>query len=1192
MTFCHNQKQKTRKRRTKMGKMVTITGNQAAAHVAYAFSEVAAIYPITPSSDMGEFVDAWAAQDRKNMWGQRVSVSEMQSEAGAAGAVHGSLSAGSFTTTFTASQGLFLMIPNMYKIAGEMIPTVFHVSARAIAAQSLAIFGDHSDVMSVRNTGFALLASASIQETMDLSLVAHLATLEAQVPFLSFFDGFRTSHEIQKVEEITYEDMKKLVKPEFIQRFRERAMRPEKPFVKVAAQNPDVYFQGRETVNPYIEAIPAIVTKYMNQVAALTGRPHKLFDYVGSPDAEKIIVSMGSSVEAIEETVEYLMKKGEKVGLIKVRLYRPFSAQAFLDVMPKTVKKIAVLDRTKEPGSLGEPLFQDVVTVLKDSGIKIIGGRYGLASKEFSPTMVNAVFAHLDGAAFHDFTVGINDDVTNRSLKETEIIHTDAPDVTGCMFWGLGSDGTVGANKDTIKIIGDNTDMFAQGYFVYDSKKSYGITVSHLRFGKSKIRSPYIVTNPKFVACHNPSYIGRYDMLGCIQEGGIFLLNSEYKSEEVFDHLSKDLQEAIINKKLKFYNINALEISKANGLGARINTVMMTAFFAISGVLPKEAAIELIKKSIKKTFGRKGDEVVAQNWKCVDDTEAALQEIKVPATITKSFVFPKLIKDDAGAFAKDIIEPSMLLKGDDIPVSKMSFDGTLPTGTSCLEKRCIAPSVPTWISDNCIQCNQCVNACPHAAIRAKLIAPADLAKAPATFKTVTQKPAKDDLQYRLQVYCDDCTGCGVCVDVCPAKVKALAFEKADVVRASGEQDNYRFFDALPDNVLGINSPATVKGSGFLQPLFEFSGACAGCGETPYVRLMTQLFGTRMVASNATGCSSIYGGTFPTIPYCKAKDGRGPTWANSLFEDNAENGFGMRLAIDSNREQLKMNVEKVLAAGCCSDTFKTKLNDAMALWDDVSEKAVAAQNAVKEALPEALATCKCDDKEPIMKIAELQDYFVDKSVWIIGGDGWAYDIGFGGLDHVVASGRNVNILVLDTEVYSNTGGQASKSTPIGAVAKFATAGKRKTKKNLGFMCMSYGDVYVASCSMGANRQQTLNAFIEAEKHKGPSILLCYAPCIAHGINMSKTQTEQKRAVAAGYFPMYRFNPANEQPFSWETPDATASFQEFIRSETRYTQLLKTAPKEAEALFTEAEADCKRRMAFYQQMGETFNTLSKA
>lgn len=1170
-----------------MGKMVTITGNQAAAHVAYAFSEVAAIYPITPSSDMGEFVDAWSAQGLKNMWGQPVAVAEMQSEAGAAGAVHGSLSAGAFTTTFTASQGLFLMIPNMYKIAGEMIPTVFHVSARAIACQSLAIFGDHSDVMSVRNTGFALLSATSIQEVMDLSLVAHLATLESQIPFLSFFDGFRTSHEIQKVEEIAYEDMKKLVNPEYIQRFRERGMRPEKPYIKVASQNPDVYFQGRETVNPYYEAVPEIVQKYMDQVAKITGRPHKIFDYYGAADADRVIVSMGSSCDAIEETVDYLNAKGEKVGVLKVHLYRPFSAKHFLSVLPKSVKKIAVLDRTKEPGSLGEPLYQDVVTVIADqpefANVKVVGGRYGLSSKEFNPSMVLAVYKHLNGKCFHDFTVGINDDVTGRSLVIDEEINTDAADVTGCIFWGLGSDGTVGANKDTIKIIGDNTDMYAQGYFVYDSKKSYGITISHLRFGKSKIRSPYVVSSPKVVACHNPSYIGRYAMLENIQEGGIFLLNSSFSADEAFDHLSKDLQEAIINKKLKFYNIDALAISKENGLGARINSVMATAFFHVSGVLPSDTAIELYKKAIAKTFKKKGEEVIQKNWQCVDAAIAALQEIKVPATITKSFEPAPLLPADADKFAKEIIEPTVLLKGDSIPVSKMSFDGSLPSGTSRLEKRRIAPEVPHWISDKCIQCNQCVNACPHATIRAKLVTTADLAKAPASFNTVDMKPkAQDDLKYKLQIYCDDCTGCGVCLDVCP--VKALEMVKTEDERAAGEVENYEFFDALPDNELGPNKISTVKGAGFLKPLFEFSGACSGCGETPYVRLMSQLFGERMVASNATGCSSIYSGTFPTVPYCKTKEGRGPTWANSLFEDNAENGFGMRLAIDANREQLKANAEQLVKGGLChNETVKAAIAKCLTLWDKTDAEAIKAQDEAKAALAAAASSVCPEAKEVFEKVVELQDYFVDKSVWIIGGDGWAYDIGFGGLDHVVASGRNINILVLDTEVYSNTGGQASKSTPIGAVAKFASAGKRKTKKNLGFMCMSYGDVYVASCAMGANRQQTLNAFIEAEAHKGPSILMCYAPCIAHGINMSKTQTEQKRAVACGYWPLYRFNPAAEKKFNWETPAPTAEFQEFIRSENRYKALLKASP-DAEALFAQAEEDAKRRMEFYQKMGE--------
>mgnify|MGYP006287322963 FL=1 len=1172
-------------------KMKTIDGNTAASHIAYAFSEVAAIYPITPSSPMGELADAWASQDRKNLFGEKLDVIEMQSEGGAAGAVHGSLSAGALTTTYTASQGLMLMLPNMFKIAGEMLPTVFHVSARSLACQSLSIFGDHSDVMAARGTGFAMMAAGSIQETMDLAIVAHLATLKAQIPFLNFFDGFRTSHEVQKVEEIDYSTIGELLEPEYIEQFRNRAMRPENPFAKVGAQNPDVYFQGRETTNKHYDATPGIVQEYMDKVAKKIGRQYHLFDYVGAPDAELIIVAMGSGTETIEETVNYLTKeRGQKVGAIKVRLYRPFASQAFIEALPETVKKIVVLDRTKEPGSLGEPLYMDVANALKDKPeIKIIGGRYGLSSKEFTPSMVNAVYKHVENDGWHGFTVGIEDDISNLSIPVDEEIDTEPKGVVRCMFWGLGSDGTVGANKNSIKIIGDNTDMYAQGYFVYDSKKSGGITISHLRFGKEKIQSEYLIGKPDFVACHNPAYIGRYDMLSNIAEGGTFLLNSQWSSDEVFDHLADDMQKIIIDRNIKFYNIDALSIASEVGLGNRINTVMQAAFFKISGVLEEAEAIKLIKDAIKKTFISKGEDIVKMNWECVDRTSDALEQVEVPDSISKSAEPITLIPNDAQAFAKEVIEPVMRLKGDSLPVSKMSFDGTIPVGTTCLEKRGIAPEVPKWIPENCIQCNQCTFSCPHAVIRAKQIAPADIEDAPKDFVTLDSKTKNDkDLKYRIQVSVEDCTGCGVCIVTCPAKQKALEFSPLDDERAAGEPEKAEFFRALPDNVLDGAPATTVKGSQFLTPQFEFHGACAGCGETAFIKLATQLFGKRMIIANATGCSSIYGGTFPTIPYCQAKDGRGPTWANSLFEDNAEYGFGMRLAVDSNRRLLKDNVNAAMEGGVSSD-LKQALQKSVDLWDSTEDEAFEAQVAVQKLLPAAIEQASGEDKKRLRKVQELQDYFIDKSVWIIGGDGWAYDIGYGGLDHALAMGRNINVLVLDTEVYSNTGGQASKATPLGSTAKFAVAGKRTGKKNLGLMCMSYGYVYVASVAMGANRNQTLKAFVEAESYDGPSIIMAYTPCINHGIDMMYSSEEEKRAVECGYWPLYRFNPMlaeeGKSPFSWDSKEPKGSFQDFLKSERRYTTLARTTSKEqAEQLFQDAEKDAVKRWETFRKIAE--------
>ncbi|MEE9369189.1 MAG: pyruvate:ferredoxin (flavodoxin) oxidoreductase [Pontiella sp.] len=1169
-------------------KMVTIDGNTAAAHIAYAFSDVAAIYPITPSSNMGEYSEEWAYQGKKNLFGKTVDVVEMQSEGGAAGAVHGSLSAGALTTTFTASQGLLLMIPNMYKIAGEMLPAVFHVSARSLAAQSLSIFGDHSDVMSVRNTGWAMTAASSIQETMDMAIVAHLATLKAQVPFLNFFDGFRTSHELQKVENIEYDDIQDLIEPEYIERFRARALKPESPHVKVAAQNPDVYFQGRETSNTYYDAIPEIVQEYMDKLAAKFGRQYNLFDYVGAPDAEKVIIAMGSACDTIEQTIEKLNAKGEKLGLIKVRLYRPFSAKAFIGAIPETAKKIIVLDRTKEPGALGEPLYLDVVTALEGKGCQIIGGRYGLSSKEFLPRMVKAVYDHIDHGAWHGFTVGINDDVTNLSIPIGDEFSIEPADVKSSIFWGFGSDGTVGACKNTIKIIGDNTEMTAQAYFVYDSKKSGGVTVSHLRFGESGVNYPYLIQHAGYIACHNVSYIGRYDMLGAIKEGGTFVLNSEIPTSEVFNSLTKEEQQIIIDRKINFYNVNALQIAIDVGLGGRINTVMQTVYFKLSGVLPEADAIELIKGYAKKTFEAKGMDIVEMNWKAIDASAAAIEKVEIPSEITKSYVLPELIKADASDFAKDVILPVMMQKGDDVPVSKMTVDGALPTGTSKLEKRCIGPRVPTWVKDNCIQCNQCIMACPHSVIRAKQIVPATLEKAPETFVTIKSKSRNEkELKYRIQVYIEDCTGCGVCVETCPAKSKALEFTTLDDERARGEVENTTFFEEMPDNVLdGVNT-ATVKGIQMKKPLFEFSGACAGCGETPYIKLVTLVCGEHMVVANATGCSSIYGGTFPTVPYCTNKDGRGPAWANSLFEDNAEYGMGFRLAIDNNRALLRQYIGQLLEVGTTAD-LTAALNKAVetCVDNELGDEALAAQNAVKILLQSAMAEASPEAAPLVRKLIEFQDYFVDKAVWIFGGDGWAYDIGYGGLDHVLASGKNVNVLVLDTEVYSNTGGQASKSTPIGAVAKFATGGMRAGKKNLGFMCMSYGTVYVAQISMGANRMQTQKAIQEALAYNGPSLIIAYSPCIAHGIDMMKTQTIAKNAVECGYWPLYRYNPTLEEgaKFSWDAKVPTGDFQAFIRNERRYSSLLKTAPDEAEGLFALAEADAKKRWNFMQKLGE--------
>ena len=1165
----------------------TVDGNTAATHVSYAYSEVAAIYPITPSSTMGELADEWSAQGRKNIFGQKVDVVEMQSEGGASGAVHGALSAGALTTTFTASQGLMLMLPNMHKIAGEMLPTVFLVSARSLACQSLSIFGDHSDVMAARNTGFAMTCAGSVQEAQDLAIVAHLSSLRTRIPFLHFFDGFRTSNVVEKVDVVDYETLAGLFEPRYLEDFRKRSLNPERPMLKVGQQNPDVYFQGRETINKDYFAAPALVQHYMDKVAKAIGRQYHLFDYFGAPEAENIIIMMGSGAETAEETINYLNAREAKLGLVKVRLYRPFDVEALKAALPKSVKRIAVLDRTKEPGSIGEPLYMDIVVALSGRDIKIIGGRYGLSSKEFTPAMVKAVYDHLAGKCTHGFTVGIEDDVTHLSIPVGPVLDTELPGTVRCKFWGYGSDGTVGANKNSIKIIADNTDMYGQGYFQYDSKKSGGVTISHLRFGKHPIQSQYFLNTVDFVALHKPSYIGRLDILEGIREGGTFLINSNWKAAEVFENLTADMQKTIIDKKVKVYNIDAIKIAGELGLGLRINSIMQACFFKLSGVLPGAEAIALIKKAIEKTYGRKGPEVVKMNWDAVDRAASGLEEVPVPDKIGRSAPRVKIVPDDADAFARDVIDPVTRFKGDLLPVSKMPFDGAIPTATACLEKRGIAVEVPAWIPENCIQCNQCALVCPHAAIRPKQIAPADLKGAPATFAVVKSNSKNDrDLQYRLQIYVEDCVGCENCVEVCPSKVKALKMVPIEEARKAGENENLAFFDKAPYEVMDGNKRDTIKGSQLLRPLFEFSGACSGCGETPYVKLATQLFGDRMIIANATGCSSIYGGTFPTSPYCKTAEGKGPAWANSLFEDNAEYGFGMRLAVDANRTLLAASIDAALAAGT-TPALTDALNKMKAAWKNTGGEAKAAAAAVRAALPAALKAAN-GVKPHLVKIVELQDFLVEKSVWSIGGDGWAYDIGYGGLDHVLAMNRNVNVLVLDTEVYSNTGGQASKSTPTGSVAKFAASGKKTAKKDLGRMAMTYGYVYVAAVAMGANMNQCIKAFQEAEAYEGPSIIIAYSPCINHGIDMKKTQAEEKLAVDSGYWILYRHNPLlakeGKNPLQLDSREPKLEYGDFLKNEVRYRTLTQQFPEIAKELFAQAADEARKRYAAYKKMAE--------
>ena len=1168
-----------------MAKTVTIDGNTAAAHVAYAFSDVAAIYPITPSSPMAEVADEWGAQGRKNLFGQKVRIAEMQSEGGAAGAVHGSLAAGALTTTFTASQGLLLMIPNMYKISGEMLPGVFHVTARALAAHSLSIFGDHSDVMGARQTGFAMLASASVQEVMDLALVTHLSAIKASLPFVHFFDGFRTSHEIQKIEQIEYEDMAKLLDYDAVKRFRERALNPEHPHQSGTAQNPDIYFQGREAANIHYAKVPEIVENYMEKVGALTGRRYHLFDYVGAPDAERVLVIMGSGADVAEEAINYLNAKGEKLGLIKVRLYRPFAADKFLAAIPATCKKIAVLDRTKEPGSLGEPLYLDIVDAIAEAGldIKCYGGRYGLGSKEFTPTMVKQVYDNLklDEPKNH-FTVGIIDDVMNTSLPEGDFVNAAPEGTICCKFFGLGSDGTVGANKNSIKIIGDHTNMFAQGYFAYDSKKSGGLTISHLRFGKTPIQSPYLIDSADFVACHNASYVTRYDVLEGIKDGGVFLLNSPWTVEDMERELPASMKQTIAKKHIRFYNMDAVKLAREVGMGNRINTIMQSAFFKLAEIIPADEAIDYMKAAAKKSYAKKGEDVVQKNYAAIDIGVTGITEINYPeawATAT-SGATAMHVSDDP--YFVDFIKPILAQQGDKLPVSKLAADGYVPTGTTKYEKRGIAVEVPVWIPENCIQCNQCALVCPHASIRPFVMT--EETEAPETFVAKKANGVGDGKLFRIQVSPYDCTGCGSCVNVCPAKTKALKMAPlAEVEKV--ENDNWNFAMDLPTLDLPVNK-ATVKGSQFLQPMFEFSGACAGCGETPYVKLVTQLFGDRMIVANATGCSSIYGGSAPTCPYTVNKQGHGPAWANSLFEDNAEFGFGMNLATTHRRERLA-DLIRQLAEGC-GDEAKAICNAWLENKDDAEGSRKAAPAVVKMA--EECMNCGCECDEICKEIYDLRDLLVKKSQWIFGGDGWAYDIGYGGLDHVLAMDEDVNVLVMDTEVYSNTGGQSSKATPTGSVAKFAAAGKRTKKKDLGMMAMSYGYVYVAKVCMGANPAQLLKAMVEAEAYKGPSLIIAYAPCINHGIKagMSKVQDEAKRAVEAGYWPLYRYNPdlaaQGKNPFTLDSKPATGDYKEFILGENRYAALKQQFPEEAATLFARAEQEAKDKYDYYKKLND--------
>lgn len=1168
--------------------MKTLDGNEAAAEASYAFTEVAAIYPITPSTPMAEKVDEWSAHGRKNIFNQPVKVVEMQSEAGASGAVHGSLVAGALTTTYTASQGLLLMIPNMYKIAGELLPGVFHVSARALATHALSIFGDHQDVMATRQTGFALLASSNVQEVMDLGTIAHLSSIKSRIPFLHFFDGFRTSHEYQKIEIIRQEDIVNLVDYNAIKAFRNRALNPEHPTLKGTAQNPDIYFQGREASNKFYNTTADIVENYMREIEKITGRAYHPFDYYGDSKAEYVIVAMGSICDTIEETVDYLMNKGEKVGAIKVHLYRPFSPTYFFNIFPKTAKKIAVLDRTKEPGSLGEPLYLDICNLFLNSQEKpmIIGGRYGLGSKDTRPSHILSVFNNLkETQPKNGFTIGINDDMTNTSLPEGEDIQTTPEGTISCKFWGLGSDGTVGANKTAVKIIGDNTDLYAQAYFSYDSKKSGGSTISHLRFGKKPIKSPYLVRNADYIACHNKSFLYNFDILKGLKKNGIFVLNCPWNEQELEDNIPAYVKRYISKNNISFYTIDAISIAQSIGLGGRINMIMQSAFFKLANIIPIEQAVEYLKSSVEKAYGKKGEKIVSMNKAAIDKGIDALNKINIPASWANAKDNPTTIKDEPD-FVKDIQRPMARHEGDELPVSAFNGmeDGTFPLGTTAYEKRGIAVVIPEWQRDKCIQCNQCSYVCPHAVIRPVLLTHEELKKAPETFKTKEASGGKafEGLHYKIQLSPLDCTGCSNCADICPAPGKALIMKPAEE-QIKLESKNWEFAMTIPEKK-SLMSPTTLKGSQFERPLLEFNGACPGCGETPYIKLLTQLFGDRMMIANATGCSSIWGGSAPSIPYTTNALGKGPSWGNSLFEDNAEYGYGMYLAVKQMRERLTELVKKVLDTEI-SENLKEAFENWLNEMNDGNKSKEATEKVLKYIDKGDLSSNKV-----LKEIMELKDFLVKKSQWIIGGDGWAYDIGFSGLDHVLASGEDVNLFVMDTEVYSNTGGQSSKSTPTGAVAKFAAAGKKIKKKDLGMMAMSYGYVYVAQIAMGANLNHTIKTILEAETYKGPSLIIAYAPCINHGIKsgMGTSIAEEKKAVESGYWHLYRYNPTTKaegkNPFTLDSKEPTKSFKEFIQGEVRYTSLKTTFPDIADAMYDVAEQDATERYANYKRLSE--------